>query len=132
MGLKGAARGASRAFADLADGPQPELRGGVVHAHTEVAVWEPAGIGEHYDGGGYPYGLKGEEIPLEARIINVADSFDAMVSERPYKKGYSITRALKELKKKAGSQFDPEVVAHFCRYMKRESSGDANLFLPVD
>jgi GAF domain-containing protein len=73
---------------------------------------------ERYDGTGYPRGLKGKEIPLEARIITVADSFDAMVSERPYKKGYSTTAALVELRKHAGSQFDPEVVESFCHYIE--------------
>jgi len=72
---------------------------------------------ERYDGTGYPDGLKGKAIPLEARIITVADAFDAMVSERPYKKGYSTEAALAELRMNAGSQFDPEVVACFCRYM---------------
>lgn len=75
---------------------------------------------ERYDGTGYPKGLKGREIPQEARIITVADSFDAMVSERPYKKGYSTTSALVELRKHAGSQFDPEVVESFCRYIKNK------------
>jgi HD-GYP domain-containing protein (c-di-GMP phosphodiesterase class II) len=72
---------------------------------------------ERYDGTGYPKGLKGEAIPLEARIITVADAFDAMVSERPYKKGYTLPQALSELRKKAGSQFDAGIVEHFCRYI---------------
>ena len=79
---------------------------------------------ERYDGKGYPKGLKGEAIPLEARIITVADSFDAMVSERPYKKGYSVSQALSELRKKSGSQFDPKVVTQFCNYMKKKSPPD--------
>jgi HD-GYP domain-containing protein (c-di-GMP phosphodiesterase class II) len=77
---------------------------------------------ERYDGTGYPKGLKGEAIPLEARIITVADSFDAMVSERPYKKGYSLSQALAELREKAGSQFDPKVVENFCRYVEKRIS----------
>lgn len=68
---------------------------------------------ERFDGGGYPDGLKGEEIPLQARIVAVADAFDAMVSERPYKKGCTMQRALKVLEKGAGSQFDPVVVDCF-------------------
>lgn len=68
---------------------------------------------ERYDGGGYPDGLKGEEIPLQARIVAVADAFDAMVSDRPYKKGFSAQKALKVLEKGAGSQFDPVVVDCF-------------------
>lgn len=77
---------------------------------------------ERYDGSGYPKGLKGDAIPLEAKIIGVADSFDAMVSERPYKKGHSTSQALSELRQKSGSQFDPEVVTHFCNYMKKKAS----------
>ena len=76
---------------------------------------------ERYDGTGYPKGLKGEAIPLEARIITVADSFDAMVSERPYKKGYTMAQALSELRKKAGSQFDAGIVEHFCRYIAEKT-----------
>lgn len=68
---------------------------------------------ERYDGTGYPDGLKGEEIPLQARIVAVADAFDAMVSDRPYKKGFSVQNALKTLEKGAGSQFDPVVVEFF-------------------
>ena len=70
---------------------------------------------ERYDGSGYPDGLKGEAIPLEARIIGVADAFDAMVAERPYKPGHSATEALVELRRCAGTQFDPVVVGHFAR-----------------
>ncbi|WP_298268064.1 HD domain-containing phosphohydrolase [Geobacter sp.] len=79
---------------------------------------------ERFDGSGYPHGLKGEEIPLSARIVAVADSFDAMVSERPYKKGYGIGEALAELRACAGSHFDPQVVECFCRYVVR-TMGDA-------
>nr|WP_279342431.1 HD domain-containing phosphohydrolase [Geotalea sp. SG265] len=73
---------------------------------------------ERYDGTGYPGRLKGEDIPLEARIITVADSFDAMVSVRPYKKGYSVEDALQELQRCAGTQFDPRVVECFCRHIR--------------
>jgi HD-GYP domain-containing protein (c-di-GMP phosphodiesterase class II) len=75
---------------------------------------------ERYDGQGYPAGLQGENIPLEARIVTVADSFDAMVSDRPYKKGFSVKKALKVLKDGAGSQFDPEVVRCFCTCIERK------------
>jgi HD-GYP domain-containing protein (c-di-GMP phosphodiesterase class II) len=74
---------------------------------------------ERYDGTGYPQGLKGGEIPLEARIIAVADSFDAMVADRPYKKGFSPEEALAELHRYAGIQFDPLVVENFTRYFER-------------
>ncbi len=65
---------------------------------------------ERLDGTGYPEGLKGEEIPLSARIIAVADTFDAMTSDRIYRKGYKREEALKEIVKLAGTYFDPDVV----------------------
>ena len=65
---------------------------------------------ERYDGKGYPEGLAGENIPLVARIICVADAFDAMNSDRCYRKAYPMERIVKELKEGAGKQFDPEVV----------------------
>lgn len=69
---------------------------------------------ERYDGSGYPYGLRGTEIPLLARIVTIADSFDAMTSERPYRHGHlSKKEAFNELRKYAGVQFDPELVEKF-------------------
>jgi putative nucleotidyltransferase with HDIG domain len=68
---------------------------------------------ERYDGTGYPYGLKGLAIPLEARILAVADAFDAMTSERPYRSALLLREALEELYSNAGSQFDPRVVEAF-------------------
>lgn len=68
---------------------------------------------ERWDGGGYPMGLKEAEIPRLARIIAVADAFDALVSHRPYRKGVSSTDALLELRRHRGSQFDPEVIDVF-------------------
>ena len=73
-------------------------------------------VGAHHervDGRGYPHGLAGDEIPLEARIIFVADSFEAMTSDRPYRRGMPVGDALEELRRCAGSQFDPEVVEAF-------------------
>ena len=66
---------------------------------------------ERYDGCGYPRGLAGEEIPLSARVLLVADAFDAMTSDRPYQGPLSTREALAELRAHAGSQFDPGVVA---------------------
>lgn len=68
---------------------------------------------ERWDGKGYPDGLKGEEIPLVARIIAVADSFDAMTTNRPYRKGMSFELAKEEIIRQSGHQFDPEVVKNF-------------------
>lgn len=68
---------------------------------------------EHYDGTGYPKGLSGEEIPLLDRILGVADAFDAMTSDRVYRKGISRTDAFLELQNCSGKQFDPEVVKLF-------------------
>jgi diguanylate cyclase (GGDEF)-like protein len=68
---------------------------------------------ERWDGQGYPDRLRGEDIPLGARIFAVVDSFDAMVSDRPYRKGLPFEVALAELQRGAGTQFDPQVVAAF-------------------
>jgi len=93
--------------------PIPELKEvlpGILHHH------------ERFDGTGYPDGLKGEEIPLDARIIAVADAFDAIVSERPYKSGSGRADALVELEICAGSQFDPEVVRCLSGFIKEEGT----------
>lgn len=69
---------------------------------------------ENYDGTGYPDGLARREIPLGARIISVCDAFDAMTSDRPYRQARDEERAMAELRRCAGSQFDPDVVERFC------------------
>lgn len=70
---------------------------------------------ERYDGKGYPGGLKGGRIPLLSRVLAVADTFDAMTSARIYRSPYTTARAVEEIKKNAGSQFDPEVVDAFLK-----------------
>jgi two-component system cell cycle response regulator len=70
---------------------------------------------EHYDGNGYPDGLRGHEIPLGARIVSVCDAYDAMTSDRPYQARLTHEEALAELRRCAGGQFDPDVVEAFCR-----------------
>jgi diguanylate cyclase (GGDEF)-like protein/putative nucleotidyltransferase with HDIG domain len=72
---------------------------------------------ERYDGTGYPSGLKGENIPLEARILSVADAFDAITSPRPYREQLSSQQALDELKRCVGTQFDPKVIEVFKKIM---------------
>jgi HD-GYP domain-containing protein (c-di-GMP phosphodiesterase class II) len=68
---------------------------------------------EHYDGGGYPRQLRGENIPLGARIFAVADTLDAITSDRPYRKGSPFTVASNEISRCAGTQFDPRIVDAF-------------------
>ena len=98
----------------------------LLHKHSDysVDILEPlAGIEylidsikyhhERFDGKGYPSGIKGNNIPLEARILCVADSFDAMLSDRPYRKGMKIDEVVEELKNNSGTQFDPCAVQAF-------------------
>jgi response regulator RpfG family c-di-GMP phosphodiesterase len=68
---------------------------------------------ERFDGNGYPDGLKGEQIPFPARLLAVADTFDALCSERPYRPAYSTEQALEEMRKVAGSQLDPDLTDAF-------------------
>ncbi len=70
---------------------------------------------ERYDGTGYPRGLKGEEIPLGARIFAVADTVDAMTSDRPYRRGLTFQATVEEISRHSGTQFDPRVVEAFIR-----------------
>jgi len=77
---------------------------------------------ERYDGQGYPDRLIGEQIPLEARILALADAVEAMASDRPYRKGMDVAEIIAEINEHAGSQFDPAVVASFVRAVKREGS----------
>jgi response regulator RpfG family c-di-GMP phosphodiesterase len=73
---------------------------------------------EHYDGSGYPLGLRGRQISLGARIIAIADSYVAMTTDRPYRSALSRDEAVKEITKKAGTQFDPEVVEALLSVLK--------------
>jgi putative two-component system response regulator len=68
---------------------------------------------ERWDGGGYPQGLRGEEIPLEARLLSVADVFDALTHDRPYKTAWPVADAVAEIERQSGRQFDPQVVEEF-------------------
>jgi diguanylate cyclase (GGDEF)-like protein/putative nucleotidyltransferase with HDIG domain len=73
---------------------------------------------EHYDGSGYPGGIKEKNIPIEARILSIADAYDAMTSPRPYRSQLSLEEALLELERCASTQFDPELVKIFCDMMR--------------
>jgi len=75
---------------------------------------------ERYDGFGYPDGLKETDIPLISRIIFVADTFDAMTSDRPYRKGMSVAIAMEEIIRCSGTQFDPKVVNALVKLLEKE------------
>ena len=74
---------------------------------------------EKFDGSGYPNGLSGKDIPLSARIVAIADVFDALTSERPYKKAWSLEKTILLLEEEAGKHFDPELVPAFIKCMPR-------------
>jgi len=76
---------------------------------------------ENWDGSGYPLGLKGEDIPIECRILAIADAYDTMIHERPYQKAVSKKKAIAELRKSAGSQFDPYLADVFITLINREN-----------
>ncbi len=74
---------------------------------------------EQYDGSGYPSGLVGEDIPLSARIVAIADAFDALTSKRSYKKAWSVEKSIARLEEKAGKHFDPELVPKFIKCLDK-------------
>ena len=74
---------------------------------------------EWWDGSGYPLGLKGEQIPFECRLLAIVDAYDAMTSDRPYRRAIASFEALVELKKFAGIQFDPILVEKFCEMITK-------------
>jgi diguanylate cyclase (GGDEF)-like protein/putative nucleotidyltransferase with HDIG domain len=76
---------------------------------------------EHWDGKGYPFGLVGEEMPLEARILAICDAYDAMTAERHYRSGMTKEQALEEIQKEAGKQFDPELAKVFVNMMQEKN-----------
>jgi len=79
---------------------------------------------EHWDGCGYPRGLAREQIPLSARVLAVVDAFEAMTAGRPYREPYAEAEVIAELKRCAGSQFDPRVVEELCRMLAEDEASD--------
>ncbi|NLI76613.1 MAG: GAF domain-containing protein [Candidatus Riflebacteria bacterium] len=75
---------------------------------------------ECYDGSGYPMGLKGRDIPIGARILAVADMFDSMIADRPYRKAFPLDHVVREMKKVAGTQLDPEILHQFLEILREE------------
>jgi putative two-component system response regulator len=82
---------------------------------------------EKWDGTGYPYGLKGEEIPLEGRLMSVVDVYDALVSERPYKKSFTHEEAVKIIKDGSGTQFEPALVDLFLQEQEKFKTTAENI-----
>ncbi|MGB8510587.1 MAG: HD domain-containing phosphohydrolase [Pyrinomonadaceae bacterium] len=78
---------------------------------------------ERIDGRGYPEGLKGDQIPLGAKIVSLADSFDAMTTDRPYKRRRDFNEVVQDFRRNTGKQFAPEVVVAFCRALLKEVNG---------
>jgi diguanylate cyclase (GGDEF)-like protein len=76
---------------------------------------------EHWDGQGYPLGLSGEDIPLPCRILAISDAYDAMTSDRPYRKAMTREQAIAELQRCAGTQFDPNLVERFIKILEESS-----------
>lgn len=89
--------------------------------YLQPALEIPYSHHERWDGKGYPRGLKGDDIPLSARIFAVVDVWDALISERSYKGIWSRQKAIKYLKEQSGTQFDPDVVKVFLNMIKKET-----------
>ncbi|MGN7469369.1 HD-GYP domain-containing protein [Brevibacillus sp. SAFN-007a] len=87
---------------------------------------------ERMDGKGYPDGLKGDEIPLMAKILAVSDSFDAMVGDRPYRKGLPVEEALQEIRRGAGTQFDPKLAELFIMIIQRLPPDELQRMIGLD
>jgi len=85
---------------------------------------------ERFNGSGYPDGIKGRDIPVQARIIAITDAYDALTTKRPYRGAIEKDAALEKLRKSAGTQFDPFLVEKFCEIMKRNSASGKDKYHP--
>lgn len=108
----------------------PALGANILRKVPRFAAILPAVLHHHeaYDGSGYPEGLRGEEIPLEARILSLADAFEAMISDRPYRAALPADRAVEEIRRMAGRQFDPHLAEVFINLVEERRiafSGEA-------
>jgi diguanylate cyclase (GGDEF)-like protein len=117
---------------------EPEWRVVAEHPKIGQVVLEQAGAlrdaativlhhHEWYDGRGYPHGLRGEEIPVGARIVSIADAYEAMIAGRPYRRAVGHQEALAELRRQAGVQFDPEIVTLFATLFADGVPWEANV-----
>lgn len=100
----------------------PEIGYRIISTSPEYAeiAYDILSHHEKYDGTGYPRGIKGEQIPIRARIISIADAFDAMISERPYRKSLTVDEAVAEIMKYSGTQFDPKLVKIFVELLEKD------------
>lgn len=113
-------------FVLLKPSPLTEQESGIMQMHTRIGRRILAGLRgmdellaaielhhENFDGSGYPYGLEGDNVPIIARIVRVADAFDAMTTTRVYRPSFNAEQAAEQIRSGAGRQFDPEVVEAF-------------------
>lgn len=109
-----------------------EILSNIRHPWDEIAYMTKCHH-EKVDGTGYPQGLRGDEIPLGSRIVTLADSFDAMMTDRPYRARLTLERTLSDLRNQTGKQFDAEVIAAFCRLLLKEIKGTTRdrVFIPM-
>ena len=109
-----------------------EILSNIRHPWDEIAYMTKCHH-EKVDGTGYPQGLRGDEIPLGSKIVTLADSFDAMMTDRPYRARLTLEQTLSDVRRNTGKQFAEEVVAAFCRLLLKEINGSTRdrVFIPM-